>query len=85
MVHVFVAGMLANQTYQMHASVQLSNGISLQDPNHSFTTASAPHTAPLQIANSGIQTHEPGIELFDTLIPYTSAQLFKIDLAGDVI
>lgn len=85
MVHVFVAGMLADQTYQMHASVQLSNGIDLQDRNHTFTTASAPHTAPLQVANSGIQTPEPGIELFDTLIPHTSAQLFAIDLAGNVI
>lgn len=85
MVHVFVAGMRADQTYQMHASVNLVNGASLQDHNHFFATASPPRTAPIQLSNNGTQSPEPGIELLDTLIPQTPAQLFAIDLAGNVI
>lgn len=84
MVHVYVAGMYASKTYHMHAQVALANGVSLSDTDHVFTTGSAPGTAAVQITTTNGETPQPGVELFDTVIPHTAAQLFATDLQGNV-
>lgn len=85
MVHVYVAGMLAHSAYQMHAFVTLNNGSSFTDADHTFNTGNAPATSPVQISTPSEGTPEPGVELFDTVIPHTEAQLFATDLQGNVL
>jgi arylsulfate sulfotransferase len=85
MVHVYVAGMLSQTLYHMHALVTLNNGASFADTDHTFTTGGKPGTSPVQITNPSEGAPEPGVELYDTVIPHTEAQLFATDLAGNVI
>jgi arylsulfate sulfotransferase len=85
MVHVYVAGMLSHTTNQMHALVTLNNGASFTDTEHNFTAGGAPTTSPIQISNPSGGTPQPGVELFDTVIPHTEAQLFAADLQGNVL
>jgi len=85
MVHVYVAGMLAQTVYHMHAIVKLANGSTFEDNDHVFMTGSAPRTSAVQISQTASELPEPGVELFDTVLPHTSAQLFATDLQGNVI
>ena len=41
-VSIEVAGMLANMAYHMQASVQLADGVTANDIDHTFTTSSYP-------------------------------------------
>ncbi len=85
MVHVYVAGMQQNTTYQMHAIASLPHSISFSDADRQFTTSAAPQTASLKITNPTGLVPQPGIELFDTVIPQSGSQLFATDLQGHVI
>src|SRR5579862_1630215 len=85
MVHVYVAGMLSQTLYHMHALVRLNNGASLADTDHTFTTGSKPGTSVVQISTPAGTAPEPGVELYDTVIPHTEAQLFATDLQGNVL
>ncbi len=85
MVHVYVAGMLAHTSYHMRALVNLNNGSSFTDADHTFNTGNAPATSPVQTSTPTGGTPEPGVELFDTIIPHTEAQLFATDLQGNVL
>lgn len=85
MVHVYVAGMLANTSYQMHALVTFNNGSSFTDVDQTFNTGTAPATPPIQVSTSPGGAPEPGVELFDTVVPHTAAQLFATDLQGNVL
>jgi arylsulfate sulfotransferase len=85
MVHVYVAGMRANSTYHMHAIVTLANGASFSDADHVFKTGPLPVTSGLKITATGGEAPQPGIEIFDTVIPHTAAQLFAADLQGNII
>jgi arylsulfate sulfotransferase len=85
MVHVYVAGMQAHTTYHMHAIVTLKNGVSFSDSDRTFTTGTAPKTATVQVTAAGNPSPQPGVELFETVIPHTSAQLFATDLQGNVV
>ena len=85
MVHVYVAGMLAHTSYDMRALVNLNNGASFTDADHTFNTGDAPATSPIQTSTTAGGTPEPGLELFDTIIPHTEAQLFATDLQGNVL
>ncbi len=85
MVHVYVAGMYARTTYHMHAAVTLANAISFSDADHVFTTGGAPGTSAVQVTSTGGETPQAGVELFDTVIPHTPAQLFATDLQGTVV
>lgn len=85
MVHVYVAGMLAETSYHMRAVATLDNGASFTDADHTFTTGNAPATSPMQISTASGSPPQSGLELFDTVIPHTEAQLFATDLQGNVL
>jgi arylsulfate sulfotransferase len=85
MVHVYVAGMLARSVYHMHAWVKLANGISFDDSDHIFTTGDAPGTAAVDVSSTATEAPQSGVELFDTVLPHTPAQLFATDLQGNVV
>jgi arylsulfate sulfotransferase len=85
MIHVFVAGMLANTDYQMQALVKLDDGVTFQDQEHTFATGAPQRSAAVQTATTSGFTPQPGIELFDTLIPNEPAQAFATDLQGRVL
>ena len=85
MVHVYVAGMIQHASYRMRAMVNLDNGASFIDADQTFNTGSAPETSPLQIAIPTGASPQSGVEIFDTVIPHTEAQLFATDLQGNVL
>ena len=88
---VEVAGMLGQTTYNMRAQVQLSNGATATDINHTLTTGVTPVTtmtaskAAVQITPISGQTPSQGIQLFDTVVPHTPSQVFATDLQGNVL
>ncbi len=86
-INLLVAGMLAQTTYHMRAQIVLDDGATLTSIDHDqfasglpLTTGTPPVTSPVTITNSG--TPQPGIELWNTIIPATQTQLFATDLAG---
>lgn len=85
MVHVYVAGMLPQALYHMHALVALNNNASFADADHTFITGSAPGTSRVQVRTPSGAMPQSGIELYDTVIPHTEAQLFATDLQGNVL
>ncbi len=90
-INMEVAGMRGSSTYHMQALVTLANGVTFQDIDHTFTTGTAPPTAPVQITTPSGQTPQPGVELFDTIFLFGKgyapniAQAFATDLSGNVI
>ncbi len=82
---VYVAGMLANTTYHMQAQVQLNNGATFTDIDHVCTTGSLPSPmASIQLQPiSG--TPAPGIQLWNTILPYNQTDAFATDINGNVI
>ncbi|MHB1700753.1 MAG: aryl-sulfate sulfotransferase [Acidobacteriaceae bacterium] len=84
-VHVLVAGMLGSTAYHMQAHVTLGNGATATDRDHTITTGAAPTTTPLTITPLSGQSPQPGIQLFDTVVPHTPAQVFATDLQGNVL
>lgn len=89
-VNVLVAGLLAQTTYHMRAQIALSNGAALTDIDHDqfssglpLTTGTPPPTSAITISNPG--TPQPGIELWNTIIPQAQTQLFATDLQGNVV
>ncbi len=84
-VPVLVAGMLGGTQYHMRAQVGLADGATFTDSDHTFTTGQPPAGATVTTSVMGAGNPQPGIELFDTLIPYQPAQAFATDLSGNVI
>jgi arylsulfate sulfotransferase len=82
-VSILVAGMLAKTLYHMQAHVALNDSATLTDTDHTFTTGQPPATSPVQVTANG--TPQPGIEMWDTLLPNEPAQVFATDLNGNVI
>lgn len=84
-VNVLVAGMLAQTQYHMQAQIVLNDGATLSDIDHTFMTGTPPATSPVTVSTSGGGTPQPGIEMWDTLIPTEPAPVFATDLSGNVI
>ncbi len=84
-VAVLVAGMRANTAYHMRAQVALSDGATFSDVDQTFTTGAAPFSAAVTATSTAGSTPQPGIEMFDTLVPHELAQAFATDLSGKVI
>lgn len=84
-VQIFAAGMQAQTLYHMRARVALGDGADFTDSDQTFTAGTPPLTATVAAAAENGQTPQPGIELFDTLIPYEPAGAFATDLSGNVI
>jgi len=84
-VSIYVAGMKATSTYHMRAQVTMNDGATFNDIDHSFNSGQPPSTAPVTVSSQNGQTPQPGIEMFDTLLPHEAAQAFATDLNGNVI
>lgn len=89
-VTVEVAGMLAQTLYHMRAQVTLNDGATFNDIDHDefvsglpLKTGSPPVTSAITVTSPG--TPQPGIELWNTVLPAGDNQLFATDLQGNVI
>jgi hypothetical protein len=82
-VKIYVAGMLGNSRYHMRARVTLDDGATFDDADQTCTTGTPPATSPVHVSGSG--TPQPGIEMWNTLVPRNVNQVFATDLQGDVI
>ena len=84
---VLVAGMRANTTYHMRASVTLADGVTATDIDHTFTTgaspAGVPASFPVTLGASG--TPQPGIELVNPFSGALQSTALATDLGGNVI
>ena len=87
-VDIFVAGMRASTTYHMQAIVHLSDGSSVVDADHVFTTGPLPASMlpNLTVQQTPGMTPASGVELL-CLFSGTQTQLTAVvtDLAGNVI
>jgi hypothetical protein len=85
-VSIFVAGMQANTTYHMQAAVALSNGITINDADHTFTTKDVPANMRLSATTSTTagMTPQPGLELLNVLLGNPTGVVVT-DLSGNVI
>lgn len=82
-INALVAGMLGQNRYHMQAQVVLNDGATLSDIDHTFGTGTPPVTSPVKITTNS--NPQPGIEMWNTLIPTESAPVFATDLSGNVI
>lgn len=81
-ISIFVAGMRANTTYHMDAALQLSNGVTVDDVDHTFMTGAVPAKAALTLTTtttSGM-TPQPGVEMLNPL-----GSLDVTDLSGNIL
>lgn len=80
---IFVAGMRANSTYHMRATVRFRDGATLNDADHTFTTGHYPASwlPPITVQTTG--TPAPGVELLNPA--GADAQAFVTDLHGNVL
>jgi arylsulfate sulfotransferase len=81
-VSVFVAGMLAQTTYHMAATVQFANGLTATDSDHTFTTGAIPAAAVRAITATTTpgMTPQPGLEIVNTL-----SAVLVTDLSGNTL
>jgi len=84
-VSLYVAGMRSSTLYHLRAHVVLADGADFQSPDQTFLSGVAPKTASAQVSATPGQSPQPGIELFDTVIPQEKAQLYATDIQGNVI
>ena len=84
-VQIYVAGMLGQTLYHMRAQVTLNNGATYNDADHTCTTGVPPTTSGVNISAPGPATPQPGIEMWNTILPATDSQAFATDLKGNVI
>ncbi len=84
-VSIEVAGMLANTTYHLRASVQFANGISANDVDQTFATGATPGILQSQITASTApgQTPQPGIEMLNP--NQGEPAIAATDLSGNII
>ena len=81
-ISMYVAGMKANTTYHMAASILLNNGIAVTDADHTFKTGPVPASLNLNVTATtapGMKP-QPGIEFTNPL-----NGLVAYDLEGNVI
>ncbi len=84
-VMIEVAGMLGNTPYHLSANLALDDGATYQDVDHLFTTGTPPKTSTVDAKTMSGQYPQPGIEMWNTVLPVGDSQLFATDLAGQVI
>ncbi|HKF50133.1 MAG TPA: aryl-sulfate sulfotransferase [Terracidiphilus sp.] len=82
-VQVWVAGMLGQTTYHMRGQIVLDNGATFNDADQTCTTGTPPSTSPVQVTATG--SPQPGIEMWNTVLPGNYTQIFATDLSGNVI
>jgi len=84
---IYVAGMRANTTYHMRASVQLEDGTVLTDSDHTFSTTNFPANTLPVVTATATGTPQPGVELMTASLGTNSTylQAYATDLAGNLI
>ena len=88
-VNIFVAGMLANSSYHMQATLQFGPGVSYTDADHVFATGTFPaaQLPSITATTSAGMTPQSGVELLDLIaIPATGKVGVAVsDLSGNVL
>lgn len=84
-VRIWVAGMLGQSLYHMRGQIQLDNGATFTDVDQTCTTGKPPVTAPVSVSLSGAGSPQPGIELWNTILPASFTEAVATDLKGNVI
>ena len=84
-INDYVAGMLGHSTYHMRGQVVLSNGATFTDADQRCSTMTPPATASIKVSTPAGETPQPGIELWNTLLPSNLTQAYATDLSGNVI
>jgi len=84
-VQIYVAGMLGSTLYHMRAQVTLNDGASYNDADHTCMTDAPPATSSVQVTITSGPTPQPGIEMWNTILPTGDSQAFATDLSGNVI
>ena len=84
-VQLYVAGMLGDTLYHLRGQVTLDNGATFTDADQTCQTDIPPSTSPVQVTTPGGGTPQPGIELWNTILPQNDSQAFATDLKGRVI
>ena len=86
-VGTFVAGMLANSTYHMQATVKFSNGITFNDLDQTFTAGTLPAAAipALSATTTAGMTPQSGVEMLDLISTGPQVSLAVTDLAGNML
>jgi hypothetical protein len=81
-VSIFVAGMKASTLYHMAATIQLTNGVTATDSDHTFTTGAVPAGVNLSLttATTAGMTPQPGLEMLNPLGAAAIA-----DLSGNIL
>jgi arylsulfate sulfotransferase len=82
---IYVAGMLGQTLYHMRAQATLNNGATYNDVDHTCMTGVPPATSAVNASASSGATPQPGIEMWNTLLPAGDTQAFATDLRGNVI
>jgi hypothetical protein len=89
-VSIYVAGMLGQTLYHMRAQVVLDDGASLNDSDQArfasgapLKTGTPPVSSPVTVSGSG--TPQPGIELWNTILPPKYVEVLATDLKGNPI
>lgn len=82
-VSIYVAGMLPNTAYHMQATVQLQNGVTATDVDHTFNSGTPLMTPNLTVVTTAGLTPQSGVEELTPLLP--SRGIVVTDLQGNVI
>jgi hypothetical protein len=84
---ILVAGMVANTVYHMRAALQLPDGSTLYDADHTFTTGSLPkgNLPQITVSTPNGLTPQPGVEMLNLLDQGAVPPVIATDLQGNVI
>jgi arylsulfate sulfotransferase len=84
-IRLYVAGMLGQTQYHMRGQIVLDDGATFTDIDQTCKAGTPPITSPMQISTPSGATPQPGIELWNTVLPYADTEAFATDLTGNVI
>jgi arylsulfate sulfotransferase len=84
-VQLWVAGMLGQTAYHLRGQVVLNNGAMFNDADQVCITGAPPVTSAVTVTAPGPGAPQPGIEMWNTVLPQTDTQVFATDLQGNVI
>lgn len=82
---LYVAGMLGNTEYHIRGQIALSNGATLNDADMTCTTGAPPVTAKLNVTTPVGAPPQPGVEMWNTILPQSDVPAFATDLNGNVL
>lgn len=82
---IFVAGLQANSTYHMRATIRYADGTTVEDADHVFTTGSYPAgTLPPLTASPAVgHDPQPGVEIVNEQV--ANGEIAAVDLQGNLL